>query len=105
MQSAVFPVDESHMSLNEHREWQINMMIFLNPQWYSKLASHRVELRLRRQVGVFVGVVVVGNIPREPVGMFDNTGNGSVNLPGHFIQKGCHLKEVSNCVPAYSSFS
>lgn len=93
------------MSLNEHREWEINPMTFLNSQWYSKLASHRVEFRLRCQVRVFVGVVVVSNIPRESVGMLDNTGDGSVNLPGHFVQKGCHLKEVSNCVPAYSSFS
>lgn len=36
---------------------------------------------------------MAGNVSRESFGVFDNTGDISVDFPCHFVQEVCHLKE------------
>lgn len=68
----------------------------LNTQWQGKFALHGVELRLGCKVRVFAGVVMVGNISRKSLGVFNNTGDRGVDFSGHFVQEACYLRGISS---------
>lgn len=67
-------------------------------QFHVKLAVHRVELRLWRQVSVLVNARVAGDMSRELLRVLNDTGNRGINFPGHFVQEVGNLDRKSGRV-------
>lgn len=60
-------------------------------QLHIELAVDRTELGLWSQIGVLVKARVPSDVPRQLLGMLNDTRDGRVNLLSHFVQEVGHL--------------